>query len=246
MPKIRKKAEPKKEFYKEHRAEYKALVKKANARWQNIEKNELSSPAVENAIASRGGKHYFKVSDFSGDNAMKELAALREFLADETSTVKGAKYYTDTVERVNEFQKVYGKPWESDENGNRFNNYRDYFSNLYGEEYTKRIYSNYRYLEEEYNELLNAGILGDSFDSETLITLLFDRAEQSKKKHFKERNWASAPERAYGKKILEQYDQKFFQKQQGSIMNDDELKIRRIEWEGKEVYDDYVAGQFYL
>ena len=223
--KIRKEPEKNLEFYKEHKSEYESLVKRANARWKNIEKNELSSPAVEEAILARNGKHYFSVADFKGENALSELAALRTFLADETSTVQGAKFYTDTVVREKDFQSEWGRSWEIDpETGEKYNNYKKIFEETYGEEFTKRIYSNYRRIEDEYGDLLLSGVLGEQFDSETLITIMFSRAVESKKKYFWMRDaegnlkldnegnriidFERAPEFNFAMKTMRKYDER--------------------------------------
>jgi hypothetical protein len=243
VAKIRTKKEKSLKFYQEHKKEYASLVKKANQRWRNIEERELSSPAVEEAIASRKGKHYFSINDFQGKDAMKELAALRTFLADETSTVKGAKYYTDTVVRAEVFQSNHGKPWELNEFGIKVNNYKEYFTDLYGEDFTSRVYSNYRKVEEAYGKLLLGKILGNEFDSETLITLMFDRAEESKKKHFKDNE--SGPEFKYAMRLMERYDEKI--KNQQSIFNNTTTQKAAILYaKGSDYfseYADYMAGQ---
>lgn len=243
MAKIRTKKEKSLKFYQEHKKEYASLVKKANQRWRNIEAKELSSPAIEEAIASRKGKHYFSVNDFQGKNAMKELAALRTFLADETSTVKGARYYTDTVVRSEAFQSNYGKPWELNEWGINVNKYDEYFSNLYGEDFTSRIYSNYRKVEDAYGKLLLGNILGNEFDSETLITLMFDRAVESKKKHFKDNE--NGPEYRYAMRLMERYDEKI--RNQQSVFNNPTTQGAAILYaKGSDYfseYSDYMAGQ---
>ena len=243
MPNIRKDPDHNLEFYKKHREEYAKLIKKANTRWRNIEKHELSSPAVEEAIESRKGAHYFTMEYFKRD-PVRELQALRTFLSDETSTVKGAQYYTDVIPRAKEFEAQFGKPWDyNTETGQRENNYANYFSDLYGEDFTKRIYSNYRKVEEQYFDLLAGNILKGTFDSETLIEIMFSRAVESKKKHFKEENWEKASEFSFAMKTMERYDRQL-KDRADYFKNSDTQTITRILIEGGD-YFDYV-GELYI
>lgn len=259
---IRTDAEKSIEFYKEHKAEYEKLIKRANERWKNIEKNELSSPAVEEAILARKGKHYFAAEDFQGENALSELAALRTFLADETSTVEGAKFYTDTVVRQKEFEAKWGKSWEINaETGEKYNNYKQKFEEIYGEDFTKRVYSNYRRVESEYGKMLLAGILGEQFDSETLITIMFSRAVDSKKKNFYMRDdsgrikydpdgnkmidYERGPEFSYAMKTMEKYDSKIREKT--DIFNNKTTMDATILYgRGLDFYDDAVGHGFFI
>lgn len=200
-------------FYQEHREELQKLIKTANRRWRDLEKRELPSRAIDEAMASRKRK-YFRASDFQTRNGLRAMDRLRTFLADPTSKVRGAQYYKDTVTDVEEFRRQYGTSWQVDpETGLNVNNYNEYFTDKYGEDFTKRVYANYRRLEKDHTTLLNAGLLPATFDSDTLITLMFDRAiedpsyygDESESDYYSDQT--NAPEFERAKRVLDYYDE---------------------------------------
>lgn len=202
------------EFYRTHRKELQKLIRTANRRWRDLEERGLPSRAIDEALGIRKRK-YFRSSDFQTKNGLVNLQRLRNFLADPTSNIRGAEYYKDTVVDVEEFRRLYGTSWQEDpETGIRVNNYNERFSAKYGEDFTKRVYANYRRIEKDHQMLLAQGILPEAFDSDTLITLMFDSAIDDPSYygddietglHSEEVN---APEFKRAKKVLNYYEQR--------------------------------------
>lgn len=195
------------EFYQNNAKELQKLIKTANRRWRELEKLGLPSRAIDEALDIRKRK-YFRAEDFKTKNGLANLTRLRNFLADPTSLPGGARYYKATVLDVKEFKDLYGDPWETDEQtGLRFNNYAQTFEAEYGEDFTSRIYANYRKLEDDRNELLSAGILPESFDSETLITAMFSMAVEGVQSSgvINYRDELDAPEYGHARDILDYY-----------------------------------------
>lgn len=202
------------EFYQQNKEELQKLIKAANRRWRDLEKRGLPSRAIDEAMASRKRK-YFRAADFQTRNGLKALQRLRTFLADPTSKIRGAQYYKDTVTDVEEFRKQHGTSWEVDpDTGLRHNNYNEIFTEKYGEDFTKRVYANYRRIEKNHRMLLNAGLLPETFDSDTLITLMFDVAEEDPAYYGEESesdyysDQTNAPEFGRAKRVLDYYDEK--------------------------------------
>lgn len=239
------------EYYLTHRDAYRKMVDTANKRWKNIEKQGLESRAVDNALDANPEK-YFRVGDLRGEDGISELTRLRDFLADSTSTVRGAKYYQTTVIDTEEFRNKYGRSWET-RNGVRYNNYKERFEADYGEEFTKRVYSNYRRLEKDFNELLQAGVLGEGYGSDELITLMFKLAVEGEDQGFNMvlqsgpragelRDETEAPEfkaanmLKYFRKNKIEMDEKIFDK---NVVRADRILMERKRW-----YDDTVARRF--
>lgn len=201
------------DFYRTHRKELQKLIRTANRRWRDLEERGLPSRAIDEALGIRKRK-YFRASDFQTKNGLVNLQRLRNFLADPTSNIRGAEYYKETVIDVEEFKQLYGSAWEIDpETGIKRNNYNEYFSQEYGEEFTKRVYANYHRIEKDHQMLLAAGILPEAFDSDTLITLMFDAAVEDpsyygvnveRGRHSEEVN---APEFARARKVLDYYNE---------------------------------------
>ena len=202
------------EFYRTHRKELQKLIRTANRRWRDLEERGLPSRAIDEALGIRKRK-YFRSSDFQTKNGLVNLQRLRNFLADPTSNIRGAEYYKNTVTDVEEFRRLYGTSWQEDpETGIRVNNYNERFTAEYGEEFTKRVYANYRRIEKDHQMLLAQGILPEAFDSDTLITLMFDSATDDPSYygddietglHSEEVN---APEFMRAKKVLNYYEQR--------------------------------------
>ena len=202
------------EFYRTHKKELQKLIRTANRRWRDLEERALPSRAIDEALGIRKRK-YFRASDFQTKNGLVNLQRLRNFLADPTSNIRGAEYYKNTVTDVEEFRRLYGTSWQEDpETGIRVNNYNERFTAEYGEEFTKRVYANYRRIEKDHQMLLAQGILPEAFDSDTLITLMFDSAiddpsyygdDIESGLHSEEVN---APEFTRAKKVLDYYEQR--------------------------------------
>ena len=202
------------EFYRTHRKELQKLIRTANRRWRDLEERGLPSRAIDEALGIRKRK-YFRSSDFQTKNGLVNLQRLRNFLADPTSNIKGAEYYKETVTDVEEFRRMYGTSWQEDpETGIRVNNYNERFTAEYGVDFTKRVYANYRRIEKDHQMLLAQGILPEAFDSDTLITLMFDSALDDPSYygddietglHSEEVN---APEFKRAKKVLNYYEQR--------------------------------------
>ena len=240
------------EFYKKNRKEYRKMVQQANRRWKNIEKAGLSSRAVDEAEAA-GGK-YFYVSQLKGPEGLAELVRLRNFLNDDTSTVKGAQYYQTTVVDVVAFREEWGESWEG-LGDMRYNNYKETFEAEYGEEFTSRVYANYRRLEKEFNRLLQEGVLGEGFGSDNLITMMFDMAIKGVddgfsmlirggKRKGEIRDEIEAPEFVGAHRMLEYFDHNYYKDEETSSYKRKPTKIDNILREGRQVYHDYI-GQLY-
>lgn len=202
------------EFYRTHKKELQKLIRTANRRWRDLEERGLPSRAIDEALGIRKRK-YFRSSDFQTKNGLVNLQRLRNFLADPTSNIRGAEYYKETVTDVEEFRRLYGTSWQEDtETGIKVNNYNERFTAKYGEDFTKRVYANYRRIEKDHQMLLAQGILPEAFDSDTLITLMFDSAiddpsyygdDVETGLHSEEVN---APEFKRAKKVLNYYEQR--------------------------------------
>ena len=203
MARITKEKRKALEFYKENEEELKKLIEEANIRWETLKKLKLPSRAIDEALESRK-REYFRESDFQTKNALLNYQRLMNFLNDPTSEVEGASYYKKTVIDVKEFQEIYGKPWTG-EDGEKINQYKAEFDSRYGEEFTSRVYANYRRVEGDYLELLLNDQLPLNFDSESLITLMFDVA-RSDVRSFKDET--DSPEYREAKDVLNYFKAK--------------------------------------
>ena len=156
------------EAYKENlrlqalRDEYTGLISEANQRWEIIESQGLSSMAI-NRAQDEAGRDYFTLDDLQSEgDILAEVTRARVFIADQTSTLEGAKLYTAQI-NSEEFRGKFGSKYRTPEYDNK-----GFDTSVIDEEYAKQVFRSYRMLEEEKQDLIK------SYGSENLIIAMYD------------------------------------------------------------------------
>lgn len=141
------------------------IISEANRRIELIKSQGLTSAAVLRA-EQEAGRDYFSLDELETiPELIKEATRARVFLADETSTIEGAKIYTAQLNAA-EFRGQFGNQYHTFEH--KFKNFN---TAVIDEDVAKIVFSNYRKLE----ELRAADITGDgAYGSENLIIAMYD------------------------------------------------------------------------
>lgn len=144
------------------REQYSDLISEANQRWELIKSQGLESMAIDRA-QNEIGRDYFSL-DFAltENDIITEVTRARVFIADQTSTLEGAKLYTAEI-NSEEFRGKFGSKYRTPEYGNK-----GFDTNVIDEEYAKEVFRSYRMLEEEKQDLIK------SYGSENLIIAMYD------------------------------------------------------------------------
>lgn len=144
------------------RDKYSDLISEANQRWELIESQGLESMAVSR-VESEVGRNYFTLDEAQTEgDIIAEVTRVRVFLADQTSTLEGAKLYTAEI-NSEQFRGKFGSKYRTPEYDNK-----GFDTALIDEEYAKEVFKSYRMLEEEKQELIK------SYGSENLIIAMYD------------------------------------------------------------------------
>ena len=149
----------------EAREKLEPIISEANRRIELIKSQGLTSAAVLRA-EQETGRDYFSLDEIETiPELIKEATRARVFLADETSTIEGAKIYTAQLNAA-EFRGQFGNQYHTFEH--KFKNFN---TAVIDEDVAKIVFSNYRKLE----ELRAADITGDgAYGSENLIIAMYD------------------------------------------------------------------------
>lgn len=177
--KLKPKSKARKRPVKEMQKEFLHLQKEAMSRLRELRENKMLgySRAYLNALESKPKtsntrRAMFHVEDRMSYKAIRrEVARIREFLNDETSTVEGTKWAMSELELHSKYGGAFGKRWAIENNGHTFDPSR------ISEEYARTAYKIFRYLEEmkgSYNLMYGEG----SYDSESLIISIYDMVVQ--------------------------------------------------------------------
>lgn len=154
--------------------EFKELQAKAMARVRELRKNKLLdySRAYQVALETKPKttntrRALFHVEDrTSYKEIRREVARMREFLNDETSTVEGAKWSTQELTLYQKYGGAFGRGWY-EKYGVTFDKER------ITEDYARTAYKVFRYLEEmkgSYDLMYGEG----SYDSDSLMISIYD------------------------------------------------------------------------
>lgn len=141
------------------------LISEANRRVELLESQGYASAALSRA-EQETGRDYFTLDDATTrGEIIEEATRARVFLADETSTIEGAKIYTAQLNAA-EFRGKFGNQYHTWEH-----KFKNFDTSLIDEEIAKTVFSNYRKLE----ELRAADITGDgAYGSENLIIAMYE------------------------------------------------------------------------
>jgi hypothetical protein len=145
-------------------ARYKDELAQANKALDKLLKSGYQSLALDRLRAETRDRdiHFSFPEEASVTEMAKELFRARAFMADDTSTVKGAEEYTHQLE--NEFRGAFGNQWRS-AYGVAYDKAR------VDDEIAKVVFSNYRKIE----ELKQYAIVGEGgFGSENLIVAMYN------------------------------------------------------------------------
>lgn len=154
--------------------EFKELQAQAMARVRELRKNKLLdySRAYQTALSTKPKttntrRALFHVEDRNSYKEIRrEVARMREFLNDETSTVEGAKWSTQELTLYQKYGGAFGRGWY-EIYGVTFDKSR------ISEDYAKTAYKVFRYLEEmkgSYDLMYGEG----SYDSDSLMISIYD------------------------------------------------------------------------
>lgn len=141
------------------------LISEANRRAELLQSQGYASAALLRA-EQETGRDYFTLDDAnSRGEIIEEATRARVFLADETSTIEGAKIYTAQLNAA-EFRGKFGNQYHTWEH-----KFKNFDTSIIDEEIAKTVFSNYRKLE----ELRAADITGDgAYGSENLIIAMYE------------------------------------------------------------------------
>lgn len=141
------------------------LISEANRRAELLQAQGYSSAALSRA-EQETGRDYFTLDDAeTRGQIIEEATRARVFLADETSTIEGAKIYTAQLNAA-EFRGKFGNQYHTWEH-----KFKNFDTSVIDEEIAKTVFSNYRKLE----ELRAADITGDgAYGSENLIIAMYE------------------------------------------------------------------------
>lgn len=141
------------------------LISEANRRIELLQSQGYASAALSRS-EQETGRDYFTLDDATTrGEIIEEATRARVFLADETSTIEGAKIYTAQLNAA-EFRGKFGNQYHTWEH-----KFKNFDTSLIDEEIAKTVFSNYRKLE----ELRAADITGDgAYGSENLIIAMYE------------------------------------------------------------------------
>lgn len=151
--------------FERKRKELEPIIDEANRRIGNIVNLGLQSAALSR-VEEETGRPYLTFDDAETiPQLITEATRARVFLNDKTSTIEGAKVYTAQL-NAEEFRGKFGNQYHTWEH-----KYKNFDTNIIDEEVAKRVFENYRKLE----ELRAADIVGDgAYGSENLIIAMYD------------------------------------------------------------------------
>ena len=141
------------------------LINEANRRVENLKFRNLSSAALLRA-EEESGRDYFDIDELTDRTSIiKEATRARVFLADKTSTIEGAKVFTAQLNAAI-YKGKFGNQYHNWEN-----KYKNFDISTIDEDIAKKVFKNYRKLE----EIRAADIVGDgAYGSENLIIAMYD------------------------------------------------------------------------
>lgn len=162
---IREAEDAEREKFEQKRRELEPIIDEANRRIGNIVNLGLQSAALSR-VEEETGRPYLTLDDAETiPQLITEATRARVFLNDKTSTIEGAKVYTAQL-NAEEFRGKFGNQYHTWEH-----KFKNFDTNSIDEEIAKRVFANYRKLE----ELRAADIVGDgAYGSENLIIAMYD------------------------------------------------------------------------
>lgn len=147
------------------RERFQSIIDEANSRAGAILNQGLTSAALLRAEQESGREYFTLDLADTKQELIEEATRARVFLADETSTIEGAKIYTAQMNAA-EFRGKFGNQYHTWEH-----KFKNFDTSVIDEETAKVVFSNYRKLE----ELRAADITGDgAYGSENLIIAMYD------------------------------------------------------------------------
>ena len=177
--KLKPKSKAKRPQIRKIQKEFQSLQKKAMDRVRDLRKAKLLgvSRAYQTALESKPKttnprRALFHIEDrTSYKEIRREVARMREFLNDESSTVEGAKFVAAELTLRGKYGGAFGRKWAAENNGHTFDPTR------IDEEYARVSYKIFRYLEDmkgSYNLMYGEG----AYDSESLMISIYDMVVQ--------------------------------------------------------------------
>lgn len=153
------------EKIEQKRRELQPIIDEANRRIGNIVNLGLQSLALSR-IEDETGRPYLTLDDAETiPQLIGEATRARVFLNDKTSTIEGAKIYTAQL-NAEEFRGKFGNQYHTWEH-----KYKNFDTKAIDEEIAKKVFENYRKLE----ELRASDIVGEgAYGSENLIIAMYD------------------------------------------------------------------------
>lgn len=149
----------------EYKKQLEPMVSEANRKIEMIEASGYVSLALDRVI-HEGGTDYFSLDDVkTREELLQQITRMRVFLNDKGSTVDGAKLETAQI-YAEEYRGKFGNQYN-----NFQNNYARYDIKSIDSQVAKRVFSNYRRIEEH----RATEIVGDgAYGSENLIIAMYD------------------------------------------------------------------------
>lgn len=151
--------------FEQKRRELQPIIDEANRRIGNIVNLGLQSLALSR-VEDETGRPYLTLDDAETiPQLIGEATRARVFLNDKTSTIEGAKIYTAQL-NAEKFRGKFGNQYHTWEH-----KYKNFDTKSIDEEIAKKVFENYRKLE----ELRAADIVGEgAYGSENLIIAMYD------------------------------------------------------------------------
>ena len=137
------------------------FANRANTRIRRLEKAMNERGIRSSAYEGIGGERFHFRKDMSAQELKLEATRMFTFLANPSSTLRGASYETATLS-MEKYGHLFGKEWDNEK-------WHKSYSPTLDEETLSQVFSDYRKLEED-----KAGLIYDGFGSKELISYLYD------------------------------------------------------------------------
>jgi len=134
---------------------------RANTRIRRLEKAMSERGIRSSAYEDIGGERFHFRKDMGAQELKLEATRMFTFLANPSSTLRGAAYETVTLS-MEKYGDLFGKQWNNDK-------WHKSYSPSLDEETLSNVFSDYRRLEED-----KAALIYDGFGSKELISYLYD------------------------------------------------------------------------
>lgn len=137
------------------------FANRANTRIRRLEKAMSQRGIRSSAYEDIGGERFHFRKDMSAQDLKLEATRMFTFLANPSSTLRGASYQTATLS-MEKYGDLFGNQWNNEK-------WHKSYSPTLDEETLSKVFSDFRKLEGD-----KAGLIYDGFGSKELVSYLYD------------------------------------------------------------------------